>query len=365
MRRLGFADEQIAAVELLVENHLLLSHISQRRNLDDPDSIEQVAATVKRLDYLNMLLLLTYADMVSTGPEVWTEWKDYLLWQLYTKTYERLMFSKAKNSEARHEVAPARRKIEQLLEHQIDRQIIAQHLEMLPEKYVLYTPVEQIRGHLWLVKRLQGEEVVFDWLEYPGKGYSDLLLVTKDRPGLFSRVAGGLAAFNVSILSAQLNTRRDKVVCDVFQVANRARKSRLHADDYPRVERFLKKAIAGQVDLEGHLRGVQRSSKYSKPGHLPPRVRIDNSISPSATVVEIQAEDMIGLGYRIASVLAQLRLNIIYAKLATEKALAFDVFYVVDRQGKKIHDHLRIGEIVESLHRKLTESSANLTVTRS
>ncbi len=359
MTRLGFAHEEIEVVEFLIENHLLLSHVSQRRNLDDPDTIERVAFTVKRMDYLNQLLLLTYADMVSTGPDVWTEWKDYLLWQLYTKTYERLMFSRARDSEARHEVLPARQKIEKLLENEMSRQKVARHLDLLPEKYVLYTPLEQIRCHLRLVDRLHGEEVVFGWIDHPGEWYSDLLMVTKDRPGLFARIAGGLAAFNMSILSAQLNTRKDRVVCDVFQVASRTRKSRLHAEDYPRMERFLKRVIAGQVDLEEHLRSGHLSSLPSKHGHMPPRVRIDNTISPSATVVEIQAEDRVGLGYRIASVLTQLGLNIVYAKLATEKAQAFDVFYVTDRHGKKIHDNSRFSEIAERLQFELAESAAN------
>jgi [protein-PII] uridylyltransferase len=359
MTRLGFSREEIEAVEFLVENHLLLSHISQRRNLDDPDTVERVASAVKRLDYLNQLLMLTYADMVSTGPEVWTEWKDYLLWQLYTKTYERLMFARARDSESRNEVIPARRKIEELLETEVSRQRLTRHMDLLPEKYVLYTPLEQIRCHLRLVDRLQGEGVVFDWIDHPGECYSDLLMVTKDRPGLFARIAGGLAAFNISILSAQLNTRKDKVVCDVFQVASRTRRSRLHAEDYPRVERFLKKVMAGQVDLEEQLRSGPLLSRSLKHGHIPPRVRIDNTISPSATVVEIQAEDMVGLGYRIASILAQLGLNIVYAKLATEKAQAFDVFYVTDHHGKKIHENARFTEIVERLQLELGESDAD------
>jgi [protein-PII] uridylyltransferase len=359
MLRLGFPREEIEAVEFLIENHLLLSHISQRRNLDDPDTIERVASTVKRLDYLNRLLLLTYADMVSTGPDVWTEWNDYLLWRLFTKTYERLMFARARDSEARHEVVPARRKVEELLENEMSRQKVTRHLDLLPEKYVLYTPLEQIRCHLRLVDKLQGEGVVFGWIDHPREWYSDLLMVTKDRPGLFARIAGGLAAFNMSILSAQLNTRKDRVVCDVFQVASRTRKSRLHAEDYPRVERFLKRIIAGQVDLEEHLRSGRLSSFTAKHGHMPPRVRVDNTISPSATVVEIQAEDRVGLGYRIASVMAQLRLNIIYAKLATEKAQAFDVFYVTDQHGKKIHENSRLSEIVEWLQQELSEPAAN------
>jgi [protein-PII] uridylyltransferase len=315
--------------------------------------VEEVVNTVKRLDYLNMLLLLTYADLASIGPDIWTEWKDYLLWQLYYKAYERLMFMRARNPESRHEVAPIRRKLEQLLGNEVDSAAVSRHLELLPEKYVLYTRLDQIRRHLQLIGQLHHDEVVFAWIDHPEKRYCDLLVVTRDRPGLFARIAGGLATFNLSILSAQLNTRKDKVVCDVFQVTSRVRQGRLQREDYPRIEKFLKRAVAGQVNLEEPLKNSLRASGAIPHGHFPPRVQTDNLVSPSATVIEIQAEDMVGLGYRIASVLAEMGLNIVFAKLATEKAQALDIFYVQDRQGRKIHEPRLLREITEELQRVL------------
>jgi [protein-PII] uridylyltransferase len=66
-------------------------------------------------------------------------------------------------------------------------------------------------------------------------------------------------------------------------------------------------------------------------------------------VIEVQAGDRVGLGYRIAHTLASFNLNIVFAKLATEKSHAFDVFYVRDAGGGKITEPGRVHEIEERL----------------
>ena len=91
--RLGFDPDEGEKVQALVRHHLLMGHVSQRRNLDDPHTIEEFVKVVDRLDVLNMLLLLTYADAQAVAPGVWTDWKDYLLWDLYHKASDRLMFA--------------------------------------------------------------------------------------------------------------------------------------------------------------------------------------------------------------------------------------------------------------------------------
>ena len=53
-------------------------------------------------------------------------------------------------------------------------------------------------------------------------------------------------------------------------------------------------------------------------------------------MVEVRAQDQPGLAYTIAEALAELGLDITFAKIATAKALALDVFYVTDAQKRKL-----------------------------
>ena len=351
LTRLGFDPDEAEKVQILVRHHLLMGHVSQRRNLEDPHTIDEFVNTVERLDILQMLLLMTYADAVAVAPGVWTEWKDYLLWELYYKAYDRLMFSDEVSPSAHAEVESVRQQVLELLKSEMPAAAVRDHFRLLPEKYALYTPVAEIARHARLGQKLEQSEIVLEWENHPDKGYTDLNLVTRDHPGLFAQISGVLSSFNLNILSAQLNTRDDGIVFDLFQIAGQGGGRRLHQEDHQRVEKLVKKVITGQVSIEDYLRRHAGTHPGGKSHRLsfPPRVRIDNEVSPSATVIEVQADDRLGLGYQIAKTLSGLHLNITFAKLATEKAHAFDVFYVQDQEGSKVVDDARMNEIVEQL----------------
>src|SRR3990167_6670812 len=80
--RLGLPARGVAQVELLVRHHLLLSHLSQRRDLSDRRVAQRAAEVIGDLETLSMLCLLTYADTAAVSPDTWTEWKNSLLWEL-------------------------------------------------------------------------------------------------------------------------------------------------------------------------------------------------------------------------------------------------------------------------------------------
>ncbi|MBM3802380.1 MAG: [protein-PII] uridylyltransferase [Acidimicrobiia bacterium] len=349
--RLGFDPDEGEKVQTLVRHHLLMGHISQRRNLDDPNTIEEFVKVVDRLDVLNMLLLLTYVDAQAVAPGVWTDWKDHMLWELYHRASDRLMFAESGSAASHADAAQVRKQVSEAVKGEMSPETLESHFQQLPESYLLCTPVSQIVEQLRLSRKLEGADVVFEWVDHPEQGYSDLILVTRDRPGLFAQIAGGLSTFNLNILSAQLNTRTDGIVFDVFQVGSLAGSHRLQHEDHPRVEKLLKKVIAGQVDLEEYRKAHFKPQRAAGGAHVSfqPRVRIDNGVSPTATVIEVQASDRIGLGYQIARTLAGFNLKIVFAKLATEKSHAFDVFYVRKANGEKLADLAQIQEIEDRL----------------
>ncbi|MFN8009641.1 MAG: [protein-PII] uridylyltransferase [Terriglobia bacterium] len=350
--RLGFDPDETDKIETLVRHHFLMANVSQRRDLEDPRTVSEFARTLGRSDTLNMLLLMTYADARAVGPGVWTDWKDYLLWELYYKTYERLMFDQKRGTGNRREIKQLQEEVKKSLGPEIPAPLIEEHFSRLPEKYVLYTPVRQIQEQLRLIAPLDIENVAVHWVERPEQGYTELYVATKDHPGLFAQIAGALSAFNLNILSAQLNTRNDGVVIDVFLVGSLSGTHRLQSEDFPRIERLLVKAITGQIEIDEYLKTHFKSKTASGSGlaSFPAKVNIDNSASSNATVIEVQADDRVGLGYAVAKTLTQCGLNIVFAKLATEKAHVFDVFYVHDAAGKKVTQSESIAEITEQLH---------------
>src|SRR5437868_5803497 len=75
---------------LLVDHHVTLSNIAQRRNIDDPVTVSEFAAILKDQNNLDALMLLTLADGQGTSDENWSDWKETLVWQLYHATTQYL-----------------------------------------------------------------------------------------------------------------------------------------------------------------------------------------------------------------------------------------------------------------------------------
>jgi [protein-PII] uridylyltransferase len=69
----------------------------------------------------------------------------------------------------------------------------------------------------------------------------------------------------------------------------------------------------------------------------------------------LRTGDRLGLAYKIANTLSSLGLDIVFAKVATEKHLALDVFYVTNAAGEKLADD-RLPAIEEAIHRALAET---------
>ena len=338
LQRLNFSPEDQEKTLLLVREQHVLAHVSQRRDFDDPQIIQEVSAVVETADNLNMLLLHTFADLSSIGETAWSERNRFLLWSLYFRVMDRLMFGKELSGAEHARVAEIERSALEQLAGELSVDSVLHHFSLLPEKYALYTPLSQIVAHVRLCENLKEHPLVSKWVANPEAGYFELHLSTHDLPGRFAQITGTLTALGIRLLSAQLNTREDGVVIDTFHVSDEG--SHLLDDDKSRrrVDQVLTEIILGRTHLEDLLQDQNRkahSEPISSTFTMAPRIRIDNDISAHSTVIEVQVKDRWGLSYRIAAILAELGLNIVSAKLATERDYAFDVFYVQTERERR------------------------------
>ena len=352
LRRMDLEPENQEKVLLMVREQRLLVEVSQRRDLEDPFILQEVCDAVEAADNLNMLLILTYAGLKSSDEEGWNERKDFLLWSLYFKVFDRLMFGDDISEPEYAQVAVIQQRALEQLGTEFETDAVLRHFLLLPEKYALYTPLPQILSHVRICERLQDLPVLTLWTSHPRAGYTELVLSTRDLPGRFAQIAGTLSSQGISILSAQLNTRDDAIVVDTFQVCDEQGQAIVDAEVWRRVDRLLARVISGDQDLDEIL--APHGKTQDSVGSLPaPRLRIDNELASQSTVIEVQTQDRPGLGYRIAKALADLGLNILSAKLATERNHVFDVFYVQTREGEKVISSFQMTEVLERLRSAL------------
>jgi [protein-PII] uridylyltransferase len=346
---LGLDPEAAAKVLFLIETHLEMSQLSQQRDLSEPSLIEAFARRVGSLERLNLLLLLTYADHRAVGPGVWTDWKATLLWELYDRTRHHLMSGEAHDDRADAE----RETAVTALREAFPLEKVEHHFALLPDRYLRMTDAERMGRHFHLLCSRGERPVAVGWNDLERGRATELTVTARDRRGLFAAVSGTLTANNIDILGVDLFTRADGIVLDTLRVSELPDHEPVSAERKARIEAALTKAVSGESDVPTTVERWRRSQRRRPRRHWGraarrPSIRFDNDGSATATIVEVRAPDQPGLAFTISGVLAELGLDITFAKIATAKALALDVFYVTDAAGMKLRPEV-LGEVEAAL----------------
>ncbi|HYR59337.1 MAG TPA: [protein-PII] uridylyltransferase, partial [Chthoniobacteraceae bacterium] len=227
-RRLQLSPEHRKSLVLLVDNHITLSLSAQRRNLDDPATIAEFAALVKSQANLDALMLLTLADGQGTGDQNWSDWKECLVWQLYRNTTLYLADGEAFYRQRTIEREALRAGVIKRLGASYEDEINA-HFEYMPERYFQAYQLADIVEHVRLFRHfLEAREQpdrgplapALKWVAHPNRGHSEVWFVGWDRTELLARIAASISVANLNILSADVFTRSDSLVFDVFRVCN-------------------------------------------------------------------------------------------------------------------------------------------------
>jgi [protein-PII] uridylyltransferase len=361
-RRLRMKEDDAKKIILLVKQHVTMAHLAQRRDLNEWRLISDFAGQVESLDVLNMLLLLTYADLSAVGPGVWTEWKATLLWDLYRRTRKLITGEDAVIDEVA-ELDRIKEEIGTALSQEVPFSEVERHLALLPDRYLRITSPAAAALHVQMIEAVKTEGFACRWVRHNANS-AELIIATRDRHGLFADLAGTLAANGIEILSAEVNTREDGIVIDGFTLRQASTRRAVDEDRYEAIEQSLRRAVAGELDVSALVerwstRNAPRKQTRTNPIRRRnlPKVVCDDQASTSSTVIEVHAIDEPGLAYKIASVLARLGLEIVCARIATERSDALDVFYVTDGDGLKLSGEMT-GAVEAALLEKLERVKA-------
>jgi [protein-PII] uridylyltransferase len=349
--RLELDPEDGALVEFLVAHHLTMSHIAQRRDIDDPKTIADFAATAGDPQRLRMLYLLTWADMRAVGPGVLTPWQATILHELYTRTLARLTGGRRER--------PSRTQLAERLRVAVGDDLSAQavkaHLAMMSERYLATTGVQRMAEHLSMLQQLNSTSVVTELFHHPDLGSSDLVVVTRDLPGLFSLIAGTLASQGVNIISAQIHTRGDGIAIDTFQVNDSSGDAVTSPAYWGRTLDALRMVLTGDAQVAALLEKRRAAGRAAAGAEGSVKITLDNHLSDDYTVLEVKCPDRLGLLYLVTKTLAGFGLDIATARIATEIDHAVDTFYVHDGQGRKVEDADALGRVREALEQALVQ----------
>lgn len=325
--RIGFDKHDVGVIATLVRHHLLLVDTATRRDLDDPATVQSVAAAVSTASTLELLHALTEADALATGPAAWSSWRASLVADLVKRVGAVLA---GEFSEEPEEAVPS-----------------AEHERLTIEALRTGEPV--------LALHTQPEDPAGDG-EVEPVGV-ELLIALPDRPGVLPAAAGVLALHRLTVRAAdlravelpnELGERADLLLLSwrvAAEYGSLPQAARLRAD--------LVRALDGSLDIRARL--AEREAAYPRRRGVkapPPRVTVAAAGSRRATVIEVRAQDAPGLLHRIGRALEGSAVRVRSAHVSTLGANAVDAFYVTGTDGEPLSP-ARAAEVAREVEKAL------------
>lgn len=348
-RRIGLKPEESDNVQFLVAQHLLLVDSASLRDLADEEMLAHCALIISTPLQLDQLMLLSFSDMVSTGPKGKQKWKNTPVFALYDMIHHLLEKGEPSPQAIAERIERVRVQVGEELADLIGTAELETYFSQLAPRYLLSMPPEAIARHLRLGWQLQASEDLFVWEVATKDSVIELTLMSWERPELLSQVAGILTLHDMNIAGAQVFTMNNGLVLLVFQC--RTTKKRDVAFDWNAVKKDMKQLMQGKMALDYRI-AAHAASREDFPvpvRQTPSHILIDNDSSQLYTILEVYTLDRVGLLYTISRTLCELQVRIFVAKITTKVDQVADVFYIRTHQGEKVTDPEQIAEIKNAL----------------
>lgn len=348
--RLGLSPAETQLVAWLVRHHLMLSATAFKRDLSDYQTVLQFSQSVKSIERLRLLLVLTVVDIRAVGPGIWNSWKRQLLTDCFEASEEILRLGykhKGRNDRVKTSQDEAR-KLCNLSDEDFDK--IAKKLR---DPYWIAEPEDIIARNIILMNDNGDNDLSIDIIYYPERGATLVTIYASDHPGLFFRLAGAIHLAGGNIIDARIHTDRDGMAIDNFLVQDPFMKPFRDQGQFERLRAGIYDALANKnklnIKLDAKPLALQRANTFE----IEPSVFFDDAASNRYTVVEVNAMDRPALLNNLAYALFQSKTLVHSAHIATYGERAVDTFYLTDLLGGKITSKQRLA----TLERKLLNAA--------
>jgi [protein-PII] uridylyltransferase len=332
--KLGYSEQEIYRITMLVRNHLQMEQIAFRRNLNDAETLNNFTSNFKSTEELDMLYLVTYADLSAVNPAVWTSWKSELLSELYRKSRSMLedQISGEELLMSGTYFVPG-----EISKHSdlISDEHVQEHMDSITDaSYIYQFTDKEIAAHIEEIQKGITVSTSFKELD----SFTNVTVITMDFPSLLSKICGVLSINDANIHDAKIFTRRDGVVIDTFNVSDFRTHKKIDPSRYDKISKDMEAVISGMLKLNVEFARMKSRWKRieSKLFKRSGKVKILFEEHEKYTIIDIFSPDKLGFLYQVTTKMAELGLVIYFAKISTKEDDIVDSFYVLDRNGKKI-----------------------------
>lgn len=332
----GYPDADAELVAWLVEHHLTLSVTAQKRDIHDPEVIQNFANQMQDCERMDYLYCLTVADIRATNHSLWNNWKATLLEELYNATHYLL---KQNSSTPTLDV---RQKIQQnkasamalLLSAGFDEKEILALWGRFTADYFFRHTAEQISWHSQHILNLNTEQLPLILIgDENNYGTTELFIYHHEESHLFASVAGVLDSEQLSILDAQILATRDGFVMDTFVLLQRDGKPLTDPRRIEDVKQQLLDVLHKRKSVPQTHRPLSRRMKNF---NVKTQVKFIPSKHQRRTTFELTTLDRPGLIAKFAAILQRLDVVLLAAKITTIGEQADDLFIVASTKNEAL-----------------------------
>jgi [protein-PII] uridylyltransferase len=329
--RFRLIPRRLQLVSFLIENQNVMIETALHQDIYQPTVIQGFAKKAGDEEGLKLLYLMSYAELRAVAPGTWTSWKNVLLSELYRSTLEYLQ----RPESLEEKPATTRDEVLNTLKQEVPVAEIEQHLNQLPDDYLLSVTSAEVALHLRLIRSLKEKPYILHH-EYHDEGkFHSVTLCCQSKLEAFKKLVGTLTSKNLSIRDARIYLKKDGIVIITVQVAE-TKEDPKNLEVWKNVKENLGKVFAGETDLRDLFRTRTRYvTANTSISAIIPKIKVDNTLKTPFTEIRVEARDHIGMLYKISKVFADMGIQVHHAKISIRGDRGIDVFYV-SLNGKKI-----------------------------
>ncbi len=345
----------------LVENHLVMSTTAQRKDLSDPQVINDFAQAVGDETHLDYLYVHTVADINATNPTLWNSWRASLLRQLYTATKRALKRGLENPLEREEQIRQTQRAaLDSLVRNGTDPDEAEQLWAQLGDDYFMRHSSTDVAWHTQAILR-HGDSseplvLIKETTQHEFEGGTQIFIYAADQHDFFAVTVAAMDQLNLNIHDARIITSSSQFTLDTYIV--------LDADGAPigndpeRIQEIRQGLTEALRNPEDYLTIIKRHvPRQLKHFAFPPQVTIHNDTQRPQTIIEVIAPDRPGLLARIGQLFLEFDLSVQNAKIATMGERVEDVFFVTNADNQPLSDLQLCTQLQQALVKQLSQEN--------
>jgi len=355
--RIGLNTEEAKLFRFLVEHHIDMSELSNKRDIYDPSLVLEFSELVEDINKLSLLYVLTIIDTKSVGPSILTNWKKDILYKLYQSTRQSILEKNTKIDLDTSNISQLRNYLvtKENLEENIINAIVDFATICRPNSYSSYNTFRRILQHFTQLQILKQSNKNYHIEFEKEPSYTMITVYTNFRKDIMMHIAGSVSSLDLNLVGMRpfrYSDDKDDLLITQVQVTDSMGSGDIPFNTLDHLQKTLESTLNQEISLDevALVPKVWIEKSETIEGLVDEMVKFINNPNDHFTIIEIRLPDSIGLLYRILVTLNDLGIELLFARISTSADFAFDTFYVIDQHSKKLTDSILIAKIRDRIY---------------